>query len=173
MRGAGWRGAATACGGTEIIVKGSYILVLQLPQPLTGLPVGRLGSFDFPKGFYLYVGSALGSGGLAARLAYHQRSPQARPHWHIDYLRAHARLREAWTVESPTRLECVWCRALAANPAVHIPVPRFGATDRGCPGHLFYLPRAPHPSLLTSVILSAVPDNRPLDLRIEIHSFDP
>ena len=46
-----------------------------------------------------------------------------------------------------------------------------GASDSACASHLFYLPRAPHPSLLTGVILSTVPDY-PSELRIEIHSFD-
>lgn len=153
-------------------MKGSYILVLQLDRPVTGLRVGRLGRFDFAAGFYLYVGSAYGPGGLAARLAHHLRRHKARPHWHIDYLRAEARLREAWTVAGPTRMECTWCRAMAAHPSLSAPVPGFGAGDTGCRSHLFYLPRAPHPSLLTGIILGAVAADQPAELQIEVHSFD-
>ncbi len=153
-------------------MKGSYILVLQLERPLVGLRVGRLGSFDFAPGYYLYVGSARGPGGLEARLAHHLRRHKARPHWHIDYLRAEARLREAWTVASDDPIECVWCRALRAHQATSTPVPGFGSRDTRCASHLFYLHRAPHPSLLTGVILgAAIAEERP-SLLIEIHSFD-
>lgn len=153
-------------------MKGSYLLVLQLVQPVAGLQVGRLGRFDFAPGYYLYVGSAFGSGGLEARLAYHRRRQKDHPHWHLDYLRAHARLREAWTVAGPAHLECVWCRQLAEAPGVSRPVPGFGSRDTGCPSHLFYLPRAPHPTLLTGLLLGALADDQPAELLIEVHSFD-
>ncbi len=152
-------------------VKGSYILVLQLDQPLHGLRVGRLGSFDFAPGFYLYVGSAFGAGGLAARLAYHRRRSKQHPHWHIDYLRANARLREAWTVGGPVHFECRWCQALARTPGVSIPVRHFGSRDTRCSAHLFYLPRAPRSRLLTGIILDSLTEEAPVDLCIEVHSF--
>lgn len=153
-------------------VKGSYILILQLVRPVLGLRVGRLGSYDFAAGYYLYVGSAHGSGGLAARLAYHQRPQKAHPHWHFDYLRAEGRLREAWTVAGPERLECVWCKALRNQPGLTMPVPGFGSRDTGCASHLFYSPRAPHPSLLTTVILGAVMGGPTVEIQLEIHTFD-
>lgn len=157
---------------TRSAVKGSYILLLQLPQPLVALQIGRLGSYDFAPGYYLYVGSAFGPGGLEARIARHRSRSQARPHWHIDYLRPHTRLREIWTVAGPTRFECRWCRALMATPGVSIPVRGFGSRDTGCPAHLFYLPHAPRPALLTGVILGAVSVRQPAELLIEIHSYD-
>ncbi|WP_245863629.1 GIY-YIG nuclease family protein [Candidatus Viridilinea mediisalina] len=152
-------------------MKGSYILILWLDQPLVGLQVGRLGRFDLHAGYYLYVGSAFGPGGLRARLAHHQRRAKARPHWHIDYLRMQAHLCEAWTVTSSTHLECVWCRALAAHPEVTLPIRGFGARDTGCAAHLFYLPRPVRSSLLTAVILNDV-IHQPEPLQIEVHRFD-
>jgi Uri superfamily endonuclease len=152
-------------------VKGSYILVLQLEAPVASLQIGRLGRFDFAAGFYLYAGSAFGPGGLAARVAHHTRREKARPHWHIDYLRAVARLREAWTVGFPERLEWDWCRAMAAHPALSAPVKGFGASDTPCATHLFYSARRPHPSLLTGIILSAAAEH-PGELVLEIHSLD-
>lgn len=137
-------------------MKGSYILVLWLDQPHAGLQIGRLGRFAFAPGCYLYVGSAFGSGGLRSRLAYHQRQAKARPHWHIDYLRAVTCLCEAWTVASDIRLECVWCKMLATHPEVNIPVHGFGSRDTGCAAHLFYLPRAGHDGRLTSTILREI-----------------
>lgn len=152
-------------------MKGSYILILQLEHPLVGLEVGRLGQIDFAAGFYLYVGSAFGPGGLEARLAYHLRRHKARPHWHIDYLRAKARLREAWTVAGPGRIECVWCKSLRENPTVSAPAPGFGASDTGCTSHLFFLPHAPRTSLLVGTMLGAVADY-PGEVLLEVHSFD-
>ncbi len=153
-------------------MKGTYILVLQLDRLVPGLRIGKLGVFDFAPGFYLYVGSAFGAGGLAARLAHHRRVQKPRPHWHIDYLRPEARLREAWTVGGPERFECRWCRALAAVPALSAPVPRFGAGDTRCCTHLFYSPRPLRSRVLTSMILEPTLQEPAFHLRIEIHSFD-
>jgi hypothetical protein len=44
--------------------------------------VGRLGDLRLQPGFYVYVGSPLGTGGVRARLAHHIRAAE-RPHWHI------------------------------------------------------------------------------------------
>ncbi len=116
--------------------KGSYVLVLALKRPLT-LSVGRLGAFDFPAGTYTYTGSALGAGGLAARLAHHRRLSLS-PRWHIDYLRLHAHLCEVWSLASEERLECAWAQALLRLPGARMIAPRFGASDCRCPAHLIY-----------------------------------
>jgi len=47
--------------------KGTYVLVMEVGQ-MRRLAIGRLGNFELVPGFYLYVGSACGAGGLAARL---------------------------------------------------------------------------------------------------------
>ena len=96
------------------------------------LQVGRLGRFRFHPGPYFYVGSAMG--GLDGRLARHARGGPLR--WHIDYLLAKARLAGAWTVVSGDRLECRIARSL--SQVLELPVPRFGASDCRCPGHLFH-----------------------------------
>ena len=64
--------------------KGTYVLVVSVVQ-MKRLEIGRLGAYDIVPGFYAYVGSAFGSGGLRARLGHHLEST-ASPHWHIDYL---------------------------------------------------------------------------------------
>jgi Uri superfamily endonuclease len=97
--------------------------------------VGRLGRFVFRPGWYLYVGSALGPGGLRARLTRHARA-EKRLHWHIDYLLVQAELCQIWTAASADRQECDWARTLAALPGAWIPAPRFGASDCRCAAHL-------------------------------------
>lgn len=156
------------------VAKGSYLLILHLAENLPQLGVGRLGTFDFTAGYYLYVGSAFGSGGLPARLAYHQRRIKTHPHWHIDYLRAHTRLLEAWTVTAPQRMECNWCANLAQAPGVQIPVQKFGSRDTRCPAHLFYTPSRPHAQILSQTLLANLPFNGAgiQEILVEIHLFD-
>lgn len=119
-------------------VGGTYALVMRLSAPAT-VAVGRLGVFNLPEGFYLYVGSAHGAGGLRARVGRHLRA-EKRLHWHVDYLTAHAEITEVWIRASAERLECHWAGLLAGLHGVSIPVSRFGASDCTCPAHLFRLP---------------------------------
>ena len=120
---------------------GTYALVMTLAEE-TCLQVGRLGAFTLPEGWYAYVGSALGPGGLRARLSRHTRA-EKKLHWHIDYLLGQARLREVWYVEGPERRECAWARLLEDLPGTEVPVPGFGASDCRCRSHLFVVASRP------------------------------
>ena len=121
--------------------RGSYLLLLCLAQAVT-LRIGALGDHALPPGYYLYAGSALGSGGLAARLARHMRQSKKR-HWHIDYLLEAAELLEIWVVRSEERRECDLARSALALPGAGLPIPRFGASDCRCAAHLIRLERRP------------------------------
>lgn len=120
---------------------GTYVLLLQLNTP-THLEIGRLGVFDFAPGWYAYVGSALGSGGLRARLNHHAKLAN-RPHWHIDYLRRVAALRQVWYAVSDARHEHAWAAVLRLLPGATIPARRFGASDCDCLAHLFHYEHLP------------------------------
>jgi len=113
---------------------GSYCLVLRL-DAAEKITIGRLGTFEFPAGFYLYFGSALGPGGVEARVARHQRADKRR-HWHIDYLLERASLVNVRAVHSNERLECQWAAVARREPGASVPAPRFGASDCRCAGHL-------------------------------------
>jgi len=124
---------------------GSYILQLSLEQPAE-IAIGRvgpggpaLGSFVFPAGNYLYLGSAQGRGGVRARLGRHLR-PVDRPRWHIDWFRQKAVVMDYFFVMSEKPWECVWSQILAEQPQARILVPGFGSSDchRGCLAHLVY-----------------------------------
>lgn len=104
---------------------GAYVLHLRLPAART-LVVrrrvrgrwGRGRTFLLPAGDYLYVGSALGPGGLAARVGRHLAAEKAL-HWDIDFLLAgpDRPAVQAWARASPRRgLECRWAAALARAP---------------------------------------------------------
>jgi Uri superfamily endonuclease len=99
--------------------------------------VGSLGSMSLEPAVYLYVGSAFGPGGLAARLARHA-SRRKVERWHIDYLRPRTSLVCVWF--SPSHLEHDWAARALALPTAWIPLPRFGASDCSCPGHLIRFP---------------------------------
>lgn len=120
---------------------GSYILVLQLDVNCT-IQVGRLGQFSLQPGYYLYVGSALGPGGVAARVAHHQRTSQ-RSHWHIDYLRKHTSLIHVHVSYGPDRREHEWAQWLARHTEIRAPIAGFGASDCSCNTHLFFSPSLP------------------------------
>ena len=122
-------------------MKGTYALVLRLACQAE-IAIGRLGTFTFPAGYYLYVGSALGTGGLEARLARHRRHDK-KLRWHIDYLLEHAQLVEVWSAVSTDKLECLWAQAARELPGGEILVPGFGSSDCRCPSHLIYLARKP------------------------------
>ena len=115
-------------------LKGSYILAIRLEAGLR-LSVGRLGTFDFPAGHYLYLGSALN--GLKGRISRHLRR-EKKLHWHVDYLTAAAEVSQVWWVGDRVRRECAWAQAALQQGAVVV-APGFGASDCHCPAHLLYL----------------------------------
>lgn len=127
---------------------GSYAVILRLAFPQT-VVIGRLGSYHLAEGYYLYTGSAYGSGGLRARLGRHlQGGGQA--HWHIDYIREIARV-SGWgtlvATASPSEtipLECQWSQWLTNATGTSIPIPGFGASDcrSGCRAHLIHCTQA-------------------------------
>ncbi len=118
--------------------KGTYVLVTFVEQ-MKRLEIGRLGAYDIVPGYYAYVGSAFGAGGLRARLGHHLESA-ASPHWHIDYLLQAAAPVEVWYSTSNRKLERRWAELLEDAREFSVPVPRFGSSDyhRSRSSHLFY-----------------------------------
>jgi sugar fermentation stimulation protein A len=110
---------------------GSYLLVLEVKSDLH-VTVGGLGEIFFPKGYYLYVGSA--KRGLASRLARHLRRRKTF-FWHIDYLRDQADKCTAIPIRASRPLEHDIAAALKGISDWS--VPGFGASDCRCPMHLF------------------------------------
>ena len=123
---------------TDFARPGTYALILACRQ--TGsVRIGRLSRLHLQPGYYVYVGSALGTGGLQARLRHHLQIP-ARPHWHIDYLRAVCDVREVWFTSDTARFEHRWAKVMAGLPGAGVPLPRFGSSDCACVAHLLACP---------------------------------
>jgi Uri superfamily endonuclease len=114
---------------------GTYALVLR-SDVSTSTRIGRWGHLDVRPGFYIYVGSALGPGGVLARVSRHCRVPKT-IHWHIDYLREVASVASVWYRHSQIRVEHRWAEAVAKLNKAE-PVKGFGCSDCGCESHLFY-----------------------------------
>jgi Uri superfamily endonuclease len=119
----------------------TYVLVLRLKRP-ADITIGKLGRFSFPAGWYAYVGSGRGPGGLSARISRHLQDAKAL-HWHIDYLRVHARPVALWYRLGEENRECRWAQALSATGGAKAPAPRFGASDCRCPAHLYHFAAPP------------------------------
>jgi Uri superfamily endonuclease len=121
------------------VARGTYALVLAAEKPTT-LDVGRLGPLTLAPGFYVYVGSAHGPGGLRARVNRHLRSSK-KSHWHVDYLTATLPVVRAIAAATEARLECAWLKRLLALPGASVPAPGFGSSDcrNHCPAHLVRL----------------------------------
>ena len=127
--------------------KGIYCLVFK--NPACTVRVGALGEIAFRRGWHIYVGSALGSGGLA-RLERHialSRNRDKRPKWHVDYLSESRPFPSGITLHALTeeRLECRLAEAIGGEH-----VPGFGCSDCSCPSHLFYRRRNPVDDLETA-----------------------
>lgn len=133
-------------------LKGSYVLALDLAGD-TRLTVGRLGTFEFPAGRYLYFGSALN--GLEGRVRRHLRRDK-KLHWHVDYLSAAANIAEVWWAESGERLECRWAAAALKEGGEAI-ARGFGSSDCRCATHLLYIGSAERLDL----VREALPVNEP------------
>jgi Uri superfamily endonuclease len=120
---------------------GTYALVLA-SQKTGPVRIGKLGTLELKQGVYIYVGSAFGAGGLAARIGHHTQIA-ARPHWHIDYLRAACDLIEIWFTTEAARREHSWAGAVARLPGAGVPMPGFGSSDCQCAAHLFWFKNPP------------------------------
>ena len=115
-----------------MVCTGTYIAVFDLPEPCR-IEVGKLGCFSFRPGVYLYVGSAQRN--LPARIERHARREKPL-RWHIDYLSTKANMFGAMIVPGPRERECELAREL--GDIYELAVPRFGASDCQCAGHLFF-----------------------------------
>ena len=112
-------------------MKGSYVLLIELPEEQT-ITIGSLKAICFPRGYYAYVGSALG--GVKSRLNRHLRRNK-KPHWHIDYLLQRASINNVIVCEAENRIECTIAQALKSQFDC---IPHFGSSDCSCPSHLFF-----------------------------------
>ena len=114
---------------------------MELPDS-AAIRVGKLGQFAFPAGWYVYVGSARGPGGLAARVSRHCKASKVL-RWHVDYLRAYAKPVAVWYAIGDQKHECDWARLLVAISDGPGSPQGFGASDCRCSTHLAHFMTRP------------------------------
>lgn len=113
---------------------GTYVLILELDKTCK-ITVGALGVVSFDRGYYAYVGSARGPGGLGPRIRRHLSRPKKR-RWHIDFLLHRARPRSAVVFLSGMREDSL----AALLRSFLCSIEGFGASDDPTSeSHLFYL----------------------------------
>jgi len=116
--------------------KGSYALLYRLKNTRK-IDVGSLGRISFPAGYYVYLGSAFGPGGLK-RVKRHRRLSQegeGSTHWHIDYISedCSSELLRAYLIPGKD-VECFMASELSGDMATELK--GFGCSDCGCNSHL-------------------------------------
>jgi len=139
---------------------GTYALLLAANETCC-LRIGRLGGLALQPGWYVYVGSAFGPGGVDARLAHH-RKRAARPHWHVDHLRLHTRLERIWYTHDSVRREHQWAQVMQRLPGAEMPRHGFGASDCACVSHLVRFARRPSFRLFQREIRFLLQDHAPI-----------
>jgi len=121
------------------MTKGAYQLLIRLDRDST-IRIGRLGTFHFAAGYYVYTGSAMN--GLEARVARHL-SKTKRLRWHIDYLLEGTAIIRYASREGTVREECALNAATLAMPGAAVCVKGFGSSDCRCVAHLVYFQAEP------------------------------
>ncbi len=96
---------------------GTYLLVMHAARHQQ-LEIGRLGVMQVVLGYYLYVDSAFGSGGVKARVLHHMRVSE-RSRWHIDYLRQVCPLVMVWCRYDEVHGEHEWVAQLETMQRSH------------------------------------------------------
>ena len=131
----------------------AYALVMRLDED-TALRVGALGKLPFPRGYYVYVGSAVR--GMASRVARHMRRDK-RLRWHVDYLTRQTRIVAAWCDPGDEAHECLWSRRLARLKEANLSPRGFGSSDCRCPSHLIHLSQEPEFAALLRALYGGAP----------------
>jgi len=123
------------------IDRGTYALILR-NRTSDEQNVGALGKVTLRSGYYIYIGSALGPGGIRARVSRHLKTSK-KLHWHIDYLRRKMPVNAVWYATTTSVQEHHWASTIRRWSIVTIAVKGFGASDCQCESHLFFCRSAP------------------------------
>jgi Uri superfamily endonuclease len=121
------------------MAKGIYQLLIYLPKD-AWIVVGKKGKFKFPKGHYIYTGSA--RTGLEKRVERHLKKNKKHL-WHIDYLLDFASIQEIYFFTNGKFDECALNLKMLEKPDAKIIMPKFGSSDCSCPAHLAFFERMP------------------------------
>jgi len=135
-------------------MKGSYVLIMKLKED-SNMRIGKLGFIDFPKGYYSYVGSALGDTvNLENRIGRHKklnREKEGKLQWHIDYflVNPNTSIIKTVTIKNEKRIECEISKIL--KNAAKRSIPGFGSSDCDCKSHFHYFDNKNYENILEKI----------------------
>ena len=132
--------------------RGTYLLFLLIQQDIS-LTIGALGFKLFHQGNYIYVGSALGPGGLEKRIARHIRQ-EKKIFWHIDYLLKNnfVNIIAYGKILSDHKIECsVVDQIIGIFHEKSLIINNFGSSDCNCKSHLLYFNKKPINELINQI----------------------
>ncbi|MHA1229477.1 MAG: GIY-YIG nuclease family protein [Candidatus Helarchaeota archaeon] len=138
-------------------MRGVYVIIIKKIKD-SEISIGKFGTFFFPKGIYLYVGSALGnasSTSIENRLKRHYKKKK-KLHWHIDYLLAddYTEIISSFYGCCDDKMECSLLQMLKnQSESFYLPIKNFGASDcvKKCGGHLIYTKDLEYDIILTYI----------------------
>jgi Uri superfamily endonuclease len=111
-----------------------YAVHLQLEKD-QDITIGKLGTFHFQRGSYIYVGSAKRS--ILSRLNRHKKIEKVK-RWHIDYFRPYCEITKIITYEEDDG-ECRLAEKLRKSMNGSLPIKGLGSSDCHCFSHLIYI----------------------------------
>ncbi|WP_062198145.1 GIY-YIG nuclease family protein [Massilibacterium senegalense] len=112
-----------------------YHLEVELLEGRT-IQVGKLGTFFFQKGTYVYVGSAKKN--IQARITRHMTKDKVK-RWHIDYVTQYATTIRHVTYSGNEQTECELAKSIQKKLDGKVVVKKFGSSDCSCVTHFFYI----------------------------------
>lgn len=118
-------------------LKGTYIIFIRIDKEIL-ITLSKEKTLIKP-GYYLYVGSAFGRGGLSSRLHRHIRKLKKK-HWHIDQITmSKSSAIEGIGIMIDKKTECKISKLLTDLPSF-IPIVGFGNSDcNSCVSHFFQI----------------------------------
>ena len=150
--------------------KGTYIFFARLDSD-RDIHINKAGhARQCPKGWYAYVGSAFGPGGLKSRLNRHFLK-NGKAHWNIDFFRQAVKPHpKAWVSFQSRKLEPLWSSVFQVMPGVSMPIANFGNADarsdsshtRKAPTHLFHFKRRPRLDVFQSLLDARLSEGEPV-----------
>lgn len=99
------------------------------------LAIGKLGTYHFLKGRYIYIGSAKKN--ILARVNRHLKVDKVF-RWHFDYLRPYGTITEVKSFDDKVG-ECELAECLKSRYLATYPMKKFGSSDCSCYSHLLFL----------------------------------
>ncbi len=118
--------------------RGVYQLLIHLKKDIN-IYIGNKGRNTFPKGYYIYTGSA--KNGLRSRIKRHLRK-EKKLFWHIDYFLRYGKIVDIFLYQNE-KTECRINQRVLSQKNAKIIMPKFGSSDCRCKTHLIYFKTKP------------------------------